>query len=415
MRDVLDPARVIARVAAAEKAAAEKAAAEKVLVEAEAVRQALRDGFEQTVSRGEAAPLDLGPPLRELLRSTMAAHMALAGPDAAAAQDRMARTWRAVAVLAAEEAIGGIGSSADDVVQAEAAVALARATLKEFPAAGMTAAAAELGRQCDELELRNSQTLLPALLQRELNATPAQAAELMAFGIQQVADLLLLSEEDVTGTGVPRIHARRGLASLRKVAEDAAKGRSSAELGARGDLGGLSEDLGAPSTTDMQTSAHPPSVTQEDWTAARDALWERGRAFKGKQFKGTPEQAPFRVALAMNQIQELYHVSLSTVGGQGRLLVERALVMFLGCEPDPVLRPRPTIDDRIFQYGALGSTSKAVVGALHALRMFGNRTDHDSMDDLLPREKPAIVAAAYCVAQAVLKSTTSTTSSKGLP
>ena len=98
-------------------------------------------------------------------------------------------------------------------------------------------------------------------------------------------------------------------------------------------------------------------------------------------------------------MQELYHVSLFVVGGQGRLLAERALTCFLG---EPPQTNFVSISDRIDQYKIAGGDSK-VVDALHHLRKSGNHTDHDDTPDLKPSDKPKILAAACTVARTIIE------------
>ena len=104
-------------------------------------------------------------------------------------------------------------------------------------------------------------------------------------------------------------------------------------------------------------------------------------------------------------MQHRYKTDLFVVGGQGRLLTERAI---------GVLVPKSVFDisqvssgkrfldiaDKIGVYSAQGGDA-AVAAAMTKLRKFGNRTDHDDTDDLEPKDKPDVIACAFVVAKAV--------------
>ena len=54
---------------------------------------------------------------------------------------------------------------------------------------------------------------------RELHATPEQAQTILSYGLRTVADLKLLTVDDLTECGIPRLHTRRGLPKLHEVGE----------------------------------------------------------------------------------------------------------------------------------------------------------------------------------------------------
>lgn len=71
------------------------------------------------------------------------------------------------------------------------------------------------------------------------------------------------------------------------------------------------------------------------------------------------------------------------MGGQGRLLAERALVALLGQPPRRLEENLSNRTDQLQQRG--GET--ATVNVLHKLRKYGNHTDHDELPDLRPNER----------------------------
>lgn len=158
----------------------------------------------------------------------------------------------------------------------------------------------------------------------------------------------------------------------------------------------------------MSAPSYPPTACDAQWERVRDLLFSHGRPFKSVD--GSQEQAAFRCARAMNQIQQQYHHSCTSVGVEGRRLAETALVVLLGRLP----KPTEKLDTRIGQFVLeCSDIDEALVSALDELREFGNRAVHDGifqrdgvvevqLPDLKPTDMPAIVAAAYTVAQAVV-------------
>ena len=162
------------------------------------------------------------------------------------------------------------------------------------------------------------------------------------------------------------------------------------------------EPLMEPSLVDMHTDAHPPTgFTRQEWATVRDGLHTAGKPFKAN--KADARRALFRAALAMNLTQENYKHQLSVVGQQGgRLFAERACHFILGRRPQKKADGKEeTLNERIQQLGAAGFG--ALIDDMHALRMFGNRVDHDDLPDLRPNEKPDVVHRVYRIAVAMLQ------------
>jgi len=96
----------------------------------------------------------------------------------------------------------------------------------------------------------------------------------------------------------------------------------------------------------------------------------------------------------MNLMQGNYGHQHSVLAGQGRLFAERVCRYHLG---GPGNNGKENLHDRITKLDA------AVQPDLHQLRKYGNRADHDEMDDIQPKEKPDIVHCVFRVACRILQ------------
>jgi hypothetical protein len=159
-----------------------------------------------------------------------------------------------------------------------------------------------------------------------------------------------------------------------------------------------------PATEDMWSDPYPPTgVYQNDWTAVKDGLFNKGNFLKSLRGHDNDDarhvgEKAYRASLALNLMQQNYQTSLFMVGGQGRLLLERALGAFTHqhCAEDDT----PNNKINLMQRKKLASPE--FVAACHKLRVYGNRTDHDHLQDLRPQEKPDVIKNAFIVAQALL-------------
>ena len=226
-----------------------------------------------------------------------------------------------------------------------------------------------------------------AAVKKEYPTKPAVADQVWAalnkLGIEDSVDFPHITKSNLVEGGVPALKAERLFPRLQAIVQVDSV-----------DHGVDATKLLGPSAVDIWSDLHPPlpPVTSAVWCKLRNTLW-----YFGRPFKGTPADRRFRVfrcALGMNQIQQLYRTSLFTVGGQGRLLAERTIAFI-----DPSLKGK--LADNIATLHAAGSVAATVKDALHELRKFGNRTDHDSLADLRPNEKPKVVEAAYTTMTAV--------------
>ena len=140
----------------------------------------------------------------------------------------------------------------------------------------------------------------------------------------------------------------------------------------------------------------------------RQELLKLGTNAKGARFM------LLRIALAMNLAQEYYGNLASVVGHQcGRLLSERVVYFLLGgkstgWEDTLNARIKRLEDDCVYgkdalRYGGAADPNLGVVDDLKALKDYGNRVDHEELDDVLPEEKPDIVHRAFRVASRVLE------------
>ena len=217
-------------------------------------------------------------------------------------------------------------------------------------------------------------------------------AVMVNLGCAHLIDLESITVDDLLEVGVKRLQARRVAPELKKLL---------ARPTATSVMDGPVQLLAGASMTDMWADRFPPpsQVDQADWTALRDTLWQFGRPYKATEDR---RKALYRCALACNMMQNYYRVSLFIVGGQGRLLTERALGFLLAPGvPIASSRRHPSMDDNITALRDQHRVTAAVVGSLHSLRTLGNRCDHDEMEDLKVTEKPSVVSAAFEVIKAV--------------
>ena len=146
------------------------------------------------------------------------------------------------------------------------------------------------------------------------------------------------------------------------------------------------EGLG-PSTVNMWSDPDPPTVTRESWEAVRNGLFRKGSAHAPK---GSISCCIYRASLSLNLMQNGYKTYKSFVGQQGRLLVERAARVFIPLavlaaaeqRQSVLIPPFFTIDAMLKLLEKEHYVSADVIGACHELRKYGNRGDHDMLEDL---------------------------------
>ena len=174
------------------------------------------------------------------------------------------------------------------------------------------------------------------------------------------------------------------------------------------------QPLRGPSPVDMWSDSNPPpaSVTPHGWEAVRDGLHRKGKSLGGP--KGSVGNLVFRASLALNLMQHRCKSDLFVVGGQGRLFVERALGAFIpaaalstaaASKKDSIAELIKLMED---EHHASKEVVVATCVACHKLRVYGNRTDHDHLDDLTPGEKPDVIKNVFIVAKALLNKVTAT-------
>ena len=132
----------------------------------------------------------------------------------------------------------------------------------------------------------------------------------------------------------------------------------------------------------------------------RDCLRNTGKSQGGP--KGSIGNLVYRASLALNLMHHQYtgKSDLFVLGGQGRLLVERTLGVFLHGQD---LGGREfSIEKKIKIMEGQNLACKEMVAACHKVRWYGNRTDPDETDDLTPEDKPDVIKNAFIVAQALL-------------
>jgi hypothetical protein len=161
------------------------------------------------------------------------------------------------------------------------------------------------------------------------------------------------------------------------------------------------------STVDMCSDrGHAPSqFTMAQWMYVKHELRDMGKAAQERgDLKG---YALWRVNLALNVAQENYGNLLSVVGHQcGRLLTERAVHYLLGTPPPIVNGIAESLSSRIEKVRREHQSTagcEVLIADLHKLRNFGNRVDHENLDDIKPDEKPEIVHCAFRVAVFVMR------------
>ena len=156
--------------------------------------------------------------------------------------------------------------------------------------------------------------------------------------------------------------------------------------------------LSGPSAVDMLTDPeNPPTMfSHEQWCEVRDALFRIGH----RESNNPVRHKCKRISLAMNLVQEFYGTALSVVGHQcGRLFTERVVVLLIGRSPTG---PEDTQSKRIRELSEKPGFPPEIISHLRALNHYGNRVDHEALDDLLPEEKPDVVHRTFQVAQFAL-------------
>ena len=234
------------------------------------------------------------------------------------------------------------------------------------------------------------------------------------LGVELTRDLSLLTEGDFAG--IPPIKVRRVLPLLLKMGEkvtsksEAAYSQFMANCPVTAEVAkpvwaddsytgtfDNGQPLRGPSLVDMWSDPNPPQVSRLDWEMVRDGLHNTGKSLGGP--RGSIGNRVYRASLALNLMHHRYKSDLFVLGGQGRLLVERTLGVFLHGKD---LGSRDSIFEKIMMMEEQNLASKEMVEACHKLRLYGNRTDHDEADDLTPEDKPDVIKNALIVAQALL-------------
>jgi hypothetical protein len=236
------------------------------------------------------------------------------------------------------------------------------------------------------------------------------------LGVESTQDLSLLTEADFAG--IPPIRVRRVFPLLLKMGKkaklksEAAFAQFMAECPVTADMEKevWAEDsytgtfdngqpLRGPSPVDMWSDPNLPTVSQLDWEMVRDRLHRMGKSLGGP--KGSVGNLIFLASLALNLMQHHYKSNLFVLGGQGRLLVKRAVSVFIHGQTG-ITDKMDRIIDKIKVMENKNLASREVVEACDQLRQYGNRTDHDELPDLTPEEKPKVIKNAFIVAKALL-------------
>ena len=238
------------------------------------------------------------------------------------------------------------------------------------------------------------------------------------LGVELTRDLSLLTEGDFVG--IPPIKVRRVLPLLLKMGERATSKSEAAysqfmatcpvtaevakPVWAEDSYTGTFDNgqpLRGPSPVDMWSDPNPPAaVARLEWEKVRDSLHNTGKSLGGP--KGSIGNLVYRASLALNLMHHQYtgKSDLFVLGGQGRLLVERTLGVFLHGQD---LGGREfSIEKKIKMMEGQNLACKEMVAACHKVRWYGNRTDPDETDDLTPEDKPDVIKNAFIVAQALL-------------
>ena len=190
----------------------------------------------------------------------------------------------------------------------------------------------------------------------------------------------------------------------------------------------MSQPLYDPSTNDMLADGNPPTAfTMNEWNRLREDLFAKGGVLmpNGKvaghhQNSNSPEHRAWCMAKHMNGMQEDYGRSFLVVGLKGRLIAEEALtILGVPCTPAPppgtAGPPACTTPDqriRAYQFGTAVHVDAAYAGCvnkvkndLHVLRVNSNKGSHVNSGPFLPRDKPVVANATYCVALHVFNNT----------
>lgn len=158
------------------------------------------------------------------------------------------------------------------------------------------------------------------------------------------------------------------------------------------------QPLRVPSLVDMWSDPNPPAVLKDDWERVRDELHNKGKSLGGP--KGGVGHLVYRASLALNLMQHRYMTDLFVLGGQCRLFLERTLGIFL--HGRNLRGQNLDLIEKIEIMDRLNLANQEMVAACHALRKYGNRTDHDQTEDLTLKDKPDVIKNAIIVAKALL-------------
>ena len=160
-----------------------------------------------------------------------------------------------------------------------------------------------------------------------------------------------------------------------------------------------------PSNRHFEHDADPPNTSTEKYVELKGRLFAfgdhmvQGAPAKKAANRGSQQQAAYRMALSMNQIQDRYHDSLFVVGGQGRLFAERALDAIFGIQSSN----DKTLCAKIQRARTERRINTPTNDALHKLRELGNKTAHNKTVGFCVADKPAVVDNVCLVAAAVLQ------------
>ena len=192
--------------------------------------------------------------------------------------------------------------------------------------------------------------------------------ELKSLGLTFTSDCRLLEERDFPKE-LGKVHVRRVLPLLSKLASDASKKTEELRAYLLSQLGGDYEGRRSKALNMWDDHVNPPpqTVTKRNWVRVRDRLFDAGGDYS-------------KVARALNEIQDHYS-SAFYVACQGKLLASRALAILKSDEQTPSLE---------------------ILGHLKTLAAFAQRATRDSLPDLDDAEKPKALRVALTVAEAVL-------------
>ena len=154
----------------------------------------------------------------------------------------------------------------------------------------------------------------------------------------------------------------------------------------------------------LHASYPPKEFTHQEWCEVRDELFRLGSVHSLHDNK--VRRMLRRASMAMNNAQENYGRVRSFVGHQcGRLFVERVVFFLIGAGRTD---HSDTLNMRINQLRTPGSrfhnqiSDTPLIRDLHLLRDYGNRVDHEELDNLKSDELPDVVHLTYRTAKLLL-------------